>query len=325
MKIGGDASQHSIKYGALEVSTLSDEQIQQLPTEGVAYPNYYRRLAKYRVRVVLKVPRRHKEGCPVECCHLKSGGDTAAAHAGWALFSPVAPVGGRKVCFDCLAPAGDWTDRERIAAAARRGFIYHGASNHVNIIGKLRALGKLPADTPDEHCPHCGLLITDAVEAAWLAKLAACEDDDERAQLLKEAAIECGGGVRGSLPVSPIENEDRAPSALHTRINVTGNCLGVTFLAVARDSPTEQTRRRALRGPLSLTPLPSAHPKNRTFAPVSNPLRSLLRPPQPLFAAPSPCPHLARRWAGPIQSGPGRGAHRAPCMCVAPQRLFVPD
>jgi hypothetical protein len=192
MKIGGDASQHSIKYGALEVSTLSDEQIQQLPTEGVAYPNYYRRLAKYRVRVVLKVPRRHKEGCPVECCHLKSGGDTAAAHAGWALFSPVAPVGGRKVCFDCLAPAGDWTDRERIAAAARRGFIYQGTSNHVNIIGKLRALGKLPADTPDEHCPHCGLLITDAVEAAWLAKLAACEDDDERAQLLKEAAIECG-------------------------------------------------------------------------------------------------------------------------------------
>ena len=245
MSIGGDASQHAVKYRALEVKTLSDDEVASLPVEGIPYPEHYRRLAKYRVRIVLNVPRRNKPGCPIERCHLKSGGDLAAAHAGWALFGPVAQLGGRKVCFECMTPAWDWTDAERIAEHAKRFFIVQCISNHVNIIGQLRKLGKLPADTPDATCPHCGRLITDEVEKEWKAKLEACETKEEREQLLKEAAIECGGGIRGSIPVSPMEPEDRTPTALHSLINVVGTSLAVTFMAIAKDQPKEMERRRA--------------------------------------------------------------------------------
>ena len=160
---------------------------------------------------------------------LMQGGDLAAMHAAFAIASPVDRVS-KGCCALCNLTKPWWTNVEACEKAWQRTFAYQCVANHVNVF-KLRGFAeKFPGHAPPV-CPHCAKTLTDAfVEKERLGWEGA--DDAQRLILTREHTRNHLGGIRGQVPILPMEQRCRAESALHARTNATANNISVTFMAV---------------------------------------------------------------------------------------------
>ena len=160
---------------------------------------------------------------------LMQGGDLAAMHAAFALASPIDRVSGG-CCARCNLGKGEWTDAEACARAWRRTFAYQCVANHVNVFA-LRGFREKFPDHAAPVCPHCSEALTDEfVEKERLEWEKATEE--QRKTILREHIRKHLGGIRGQIPILPMEPRCRAESALHARTNGTANNISVTFMAV---------------------------------------------------------------------------------------------
>mmetsp|Transcript_43328 Transcript_43328/g.114597 ORF Transcript_43328/g.114597 Transcript_43328/m.114597 type:complete len:223 (-) Transcript_43328:38-706(-) len=171
---------------------------------------------------------------------LVSGGDAAAAHAGWAIDSPVCRHG---VCFRCLLPKSMWADLEKCKTAPRRNLVYQWVANHRNPFpylakiaaanGKAELAAELAA-RPPPRCPHCGVTVDEALETTEDAEYAAASET-RRLEIRRVHSKRHAGGLRGLRPILPMDHRTRARSALHRRMNACGNNIAATFMKVPFD------------------------------------------------------------------------------------------
>mmetsp|Transcript_14817 Transcript_14817/g.38251 ORF Transcript_14817/g.38251 Transcript_14817/m.38251 type:complete len:351 (+) Transcript_14817:92-1144(+) len=177
-----------------------------------------------------------------ERVHMRCSGDCAAAHAGWALMTPVWYKG---CCFRCTAPKSKWLDDAAIAAAWKRNFVYQCVANHINpwpFLPGRDANGKLYSERPPPECPHCDKTLDEALKQQEADEWAAADTTAKRNKIIKLHADDHAGGVRAARPVLPIDNRHRSRGVLHRRMNVASNCMMATVLRVPF---SEQTRLEA--------------------------------------------------------------------------------
>ena len=235
VKLGGDESLDARAYRGLKITAKDPAFIAQLPekllpagqSDNSAAGRSLRELLGIRCDVHLNLNEGDEDDALV--VWLMQGGDLAAFHAAFALASPVDRVSGG-CCARCNLTKPKWTDAEACARAWRRTFAYQCVANHVNVF-ELRGFREaFPGHAPPV-CPHCNERLT----------VAFCEKerlefqnatDAQREDILREHIRTHLGGVRGGIPILPMEHRSRAESALHARTNATANNISVTFMAV---------------------------------------------------------------------------------------------
>jgi hypothetical protein len=208
-------------------------------------------------------------------CLLIGGGDCAAAHAGFALSSPVDAT--CKSCVYCLVTRASFCDHDECKSAGRRTFIYQCLANHVHIFPSLP--GRWGEHAP-MHCPHCGVLVDAALECKEAAELAGATTEKQRSEILREHIRSHVGGQRGVIPIMPQDAQFRAQSVLHTRMNVVSNIMAATFMKVdSKDWPSALDKRqrgnKVLKRARSEWFFPERK-KKRSSVPVGNTARMLM-------------------------------------------------
>lgn len=164
--------------------------------------------------------------CPDEQeVELTTAGDRAAAHAAGAIDTPVCRHG---CCFRCCLPKSKWFDVAAINRAWRRNFAYQCTANHVNL---RRILGDKLEPGEDFRCPHCNVLVDEALEKKEAEEWEAADEAGRDKIRLKHSKSH-SGALRGKTPLLPMDNCKRASSALHRRMNACGNNIAATFMAV---------------------------------------------------------------------------------------------
>ena len=174
-----------------------------------------------------------------ESCTLSQGGDCAAAHSGGAIDSPVNRAG---VCFRCTAKKKDWFNLDVIKKSPRRNFAYQCVANHINV---YKLLGPAFADKAPPQCPHCSVVVDDALKAKEKAEWDAADEEGRKEITRKHAASHCGG-LLGRAPIAPTDNRRRTRSALHRRMNASSNNITATFMKVPFDLKQRQAANAVL-------------------------------------------------------------------------------
>eukprot|EP00965_Chrysotila_dentata_P038398 1275835-Pleurochrysis_carterae.AAC.1 len=155
-------------------------------------------------------------------CDLCAGGDMAAAHAGWALDSPVAQYG---CCFMCELKKQSWFDPKECGAARRRNLYRAYCAAHVTPVRKLNGIDPL---APPPRCPFCRAELSRAFEAKEFRRLEEATPA-KAAELMRQHMKTHAGQALLSIPVQPLDHIDRAPSLLHHRINSAGMSIATTM------------------------------------------------------------------------------------------------
>jgi len=189
-----------------------------------------------RCEVCVEVP---KADGTSESCTLSQGGDCAAAHSGGAIDSPVNRAG---VCFRCTAKKKDWFNLDVIKKSPRRNFAYQCVANHINV---YKLLGPAFADKAPPQCPHCSVVVDDALKAKEKAEWDAADEEGRKEITRKHAASHCGG-LLGRAPIAPTDNRRRTRSALHRRMNASSNNITATFMKVPFDLKQRQAANAVL-------------------------------------------------------------------------------
>ena len=182
-----------------------------------------------------------------DCVALTGSGDCAAAHAGWALETPVWHIG---CCFRCTAPKKDWINAEMIAQAWKRNFVYQMIANHVYPWSHLPGNdenGRPWSERPPPKCPHCGVTVDAALMAKEKAEEAAASTIKALNNIRIKHAAGHAGGLRGRTPILPMDNCDRSRGLLHRRMNVASNCVLATFLMLGFDEKKRIEANAVLR------------------------------------------------------------------------------
>ena len=236
--MGGDKSLDALAYKGLKITANDPGFTAQLPAKLLPADQpddspagkSLRELLRIRCDVEIDLNAGNEgDECDALVVQLMQGGDLAAMHAAYALASPIDQVSGG-CCARCNLGKGDWTDAEACARAWRRTFAYQCVANHVNVF-KLRGFQDKFPDHAAPVCPHCSETLTDEfVEKERLEWEKA--NEEQRKTILREHIRKHLGGVRGQIPILPMEPRCRAESALHARTNATANNISVTFMAV---------------------------------------------------------------------------------------------
>ena len=149
----------------------------------------------------------------MEQAEVITGGDKSAANSEGALMPPVLKWGA--CCYCLLYKTEGWLDPE-LAAACPRRVVAQCVLNHVN------PFPLLGIDAPPPMCPCCCTVLTEQQQSEQAQRRAGMS-----AKQLKQEegahAKRCRGGRWGQRPVVFHDSKRRAPSALHTRMNMAQN------------------------------------------------------------------------------------------------------
>jgi hypothetical protein len=79
------------------------------------------------------------------------------------------------------------------------------------------------------NCPHCGIVVNKALMAKEAQEL---EDASplQAKEILRNHSNSHAAGMRGRLPIAPMDQKYRSRGMLHRRLNIVSNCLAATFL-----------------------------------------------------------------------------------------------
>ena len=252
-KLGGDKSLDALAYKGLKITANDPGFTAQLPakllpagqSDDSPAGKSLRELLTIRCDVEIDLNAGNEgDECDALVVRLMQGGDLAAMHAAYALASPIDQVSGG-CCARCNLGKGVWTDAEACARAWLRTFAYQCVANHVNVF-KLRGFREKFPDHAAPVCPHCSETLTDEfVEKERQEWENATEE--KRKTILREHIRAHLGGIRGQIPILPMEPRSRAESALHARTNGTANNISVTFMAVAFSKLMRTTANRYLK------------------------------------------------------------------------------
>ena len=227
IEIGGDHSMKSHFYNGLHVSVRKPS---EMPLHVQADKDYLP-FACVKCEIILNVPGAGH-------CRLTQSGDCAAAHAAFAINSP---VNRRGACLYCTAPKKDWINAEVIEKERTRNFVYQVYANHRvlpeqalrKVVDELRMQGEDElADKYEDHellCPHCGIVVNEELVQKEAQELLEASPQRVKELLnLHSASHACG--MRGRLPIAPMDQDQRSRGLLHRRMNAVSNALAATFL-----------------------------------------------------------------------------------------------
>ena len=195
----------------------------------------------------MRVPLEGKtlEEGPWERCRVTGSGDCAAANAGWAIDSPVC---GHGACFRCTGGKGIWLDEGELKrSAVPRNFVLQCVTNHRNPFKLLPGRdnkGKFYSEYPAPICPCCGVVVDDALEAKEKLEEESADPVGQNDLRLQHSKTHWAG-LRGKIPVMPMDHRCRSRGLLHRRMNIVSNQLAATFLKV-----TFNARKRRLANAL---------------------------------------------------------------------------
>jgi hypothetical protein len=174
-----------------------------------------------RCEIEIEVPMPgQEEPMPVR---ISQGGDMAAAHAGFAMDSPVNRKG---CCFRCCLEKCDWFNVHKVKTARRRNFVYQSVANHVNPFKRMPGL----ENTAPPKCPHCEVTLTDAFCADEAARWKEMSANQKTVKRREHQAAHAGGQFLQQ-PLHVLDHRRRARSALHRRMNACANNIAVTFMS----------------------------------------------------------------------------------------------
>eukprot|EP00966_Prymnesium_polylepis_P319914 7376330-Prymnesium_polylepis.1 len=100
---------------------------------------------------------------------------------------------------------------------------------------------------------HCGAVVDAALEAKEAAELDALDDDAREVEYTNFARSHALS-KKGKVPIGPYDPSERAPTALHRRINIIGNCIILTFMKVRAHARARLAHAR----PITLARIPHA-------------------------------------------------------------------
>ena len=224
--------------------------------------------------MVIQVPRRSQDGETEECA-LTQSGDCAAAHAGGAIDSPVNRKG---CCFRCLLRKPDWIVAGKCATACKRNFVYQCVANHINpypFLPGTDSNGVPYAERAPPVCPHYGKTVDATLSASEKREYDEASPAGQ-ADILRKHSSDHAGGMRGRVPIAPMDNRCRSRGVLHRRMNVTSNCRAATFLAVVFCAKKRQAANALLEKAKLIWRMPETAKKRAKTISAGNDSRRLL-------------------------------------------------